>query len=83
MAPRELKELEGFEDYLIALVQEAGEFGVPQADALRSWLSLVPYSTLRLRVDRLQRQGKIRIRTIGKSNLLLPPLKREEEEAIE
>jgi hypothetical protein len=66
------KALKGFDEYLIARVEQAGDQGVPQSDAFRPWFSTASYPTLKYRAERLQRQGKIRSKRIGRTVVLLP-----------
>lgn len=64
--------LEEFERKLLSAVAQADDYGVPQADAVRPYLRQIPESTLRYRIGRLERQNRIRTRTIGGRKLLLP-----------
>ena len=64
--------LEEFERNLLSAVAQADDYGVPQADAVRPYLRQIPESTLRYRIGRLERQNRIRTRTIGGRKLLLP-----------
>ena len=64
--------LEEFERNLLSAVAQADDYGVPQADAVWPYLRQIPESTLRYRIGRLERQNRIRTRTIGGRKLLLP-----------
>lgn len=64
--------LVGFDEYLIARVEQAGDQGVPQSDAFRPWFGVAAYTTLKYRAERLQRQGRIRSKRIGRTIVLLP-----------
>jgi hypothetical protein len=77
------KALKGFDEYLIARVEQAGDQGVPQSDAFRPWFSTASYPTLKYRAERLQRQGKIRAKRIGRTVVLLPAGEAEEEATVE
>ena len=86
MTTRVSKALKGFDEYLVARVEQAGEQGVPQSDAFRPWFSTASYTTLKYRAERLQRMGKIRAKRIGRTVVLLPAgatSKTEEEVAVE
>jgi len=64
--------LEEFERNLLSAVAQADDYGVPQADVVRPYLRQIPEATLRYRIGRLERQNRIRTRTIGGRKLLLP-----------
>jgi len=77
---RELPTLRGFEDYVLAQVEQAGDRGVVQADLFRHWIRVASRSTLQYRIERLAIRGKIRIENVGRTILLLPAIKTEETE---
>jgi len=64
--------LEEFERNLLSAIAQADDYGVPQADAIRPYLRQIPEPTLRYRIVRLERQNRIRSRSIGGRKLLLP-----------
>ena len=64
--------LEEFERNLLSAVAQADDYGVPQADAMRPYIRQIPEPTLRYRIGRLERQNRIRTRTVGGRKLLLP-----------
>ena len=64
--------LEEFERKVLSAVAQADEYGVPQADVMRPFLQKIPEPTLRYRIGRLERQNRIRTRTVGGRKLLLP-----------
>lgn len=64
--------LEEFERTLLSAVAQADEYGVPQADVMRPFLTKIPEPTLRYRIGMLERQNRIRSRVIGGRRLLLP-----------
>ena len=64
--------LEEFERKLLSAVAQADDYGVPQADAMRPYIRQIPEPTLRYRINRLERQNRIRTRSVGGRKLLLP-----------
>ena len=64
--------LEEFERKLLSAVAQADSFGVPQADIMRPFLPTIPVATLRYRIGMMERQKRIRTRTVGGRKLLLP-----------
>lgn len=64
--------LEEFERKLLSAVAQADDYGVPQADVMRPYLRQIPESTLRYRIGRLERQNRIKTRSIGGRRLILP-----------
>lgn len=64
--------LEEFERNLISAVAQVDDYGVPQADVMRPYLRQIPESTLRYRIRRLERQNRIKTRSIGGRRLILP-----------
>ena len=64
--------LEEFERNLLSAVAQADDYGVPQADAVRPYLRQIPEATLRYRIGRLERQNRIKTRSVGGRKLLLP-----------
>ncbi len=64
--------LEEFERNLLSAVAQADDYGVPQADAMRPYIRQIPEPTLRYRINRLERQNRIRTRSVGGRKLLLP-----------
>lgn len=77
------KALKGFDEYLVARVEQAGAQGVPQSDAFRPWFGAASYTALKYRAERLQRMGKIRAKRIGRTVVLLPVDATEEEVTVE
>ena len=64
--------LEEFERNLLSAVAQADEYGVPQADVMRPFLPTIPEATLRCRIGMMERQKRIKTRTVGGRKLLLP-----------
>lgn len=64
--------LEEFERKLLSAVAQADSFGVPQADIMRPFLPTIPVATLRYRIGMMERQKRIKTRTVGGRKLLLP-----------
>ena len=64
--------LEEFERKLLSAVAQADSFGVPQADVMRPFLPTIPEATLRYRIGMMERQKRIKTRTVGGRKLLLP-----------
>jgi len=64
--------LEEFERDILSAIAQADNYGIPQADAMRPYLAKIPEPTLRYRVGRLERQNRIRSRSIGGRKFLLP-----------
>lgn len=64
--------LDDFENAVITAVAQANDYGIPQADVMRPYLAMVPDTSLRYRIARMERQHRIRTRTVGGRKLLLP-----------
>ena len=64
--------LEEFERKLLSAVAQADSFGVPQADIMRPFLPKIPEATLRYRIGMMERQKRIKTRSVGGRKLLLP-----------
>ena len=64
--------LEEFERNLLSAVAQADEYGVPQADIMRPFLLKIPEATLRYRIRMMERQKRIKTRSIGGRRLILP-----------
>jgi len=64
--------LEEFERNLLSAVAQADDYGVPQADAVRPYLPKIPEATLRYRIGMMERQKRIKTRSVGGRKLLLP-----------
>jgi predicted transcriptional regulator len=64
--------LEEFERKLLSAVAQADDYGVPQADIMRPFLLKIPEATLRYRIRMMERQKRIKTRSIGGRRLILP-----------
>jgi len=64
--------LEEFERNLLSAVAQADDYGVPQADVMRPFLPTIPEATLRYRIGMMERQKRIKTRSVGGRKLLLP-----------